>query len=309
VASARAKLVGVNASSSAAHRHSRSLRRAVAVSVGILAVELIAGIASNSLALLADAGHVFADVSGMLLSLAAIRLAARPRSDARTFGLYRLEIVAAAGNALLLLGIAAFVFSEAVRRFGSPPEVQPMIVTVVATGALLANVVSFRLLSRGQVDSLTVRGAYVEVLGDLVGSAAVLVAGLVILTTGWRQADAIASIAVAILIVPRTLSLLRESLDVLMEGTPKGVDLDHVRQHILEAPGVSDVHDLHAWTITSGMNVVSAHVVLRPDGEPGDVLDYLGMCLSDDFDINHSTFQLETPEHVAWEARSAQPQH
>ncbi|MFL5715366.1 MAG: cation diffusion facilitator family transporter, partial [Chloroflexota bacterium] len=132
---------------------------------------------------------------------------------------------------------------------------------------------------------------------------------IVIIATGWTQADAVASMVVAILIVPRTLALLRESLDVLMEATPKGVDLDHVRQHILEAPGVSDVHDLHAWTITSGMNVVSAHVVLSPEAKPGDVLDHLGACLSDDFDVNHSTFQLETPEHVVWEARSAQPQH
>jgi cobalt-zinc-cadmium efflux system protein len=169
--------------------------------------------------------------------------------------------------------------------------------------------VSLRLLARGEHESLTVRGAYLEVLGDLVGSGAVLVAGLVILVTGWRQADAVASIAIAVLIVPRTVALLRESIDVLLEATPKGVDLDHVREHILDAPGVSDVHDLHAWTITSGMNVVSAHVVLGPDAKPGDVLDHLGTCLSDDFDINHSTFQLETPDHVVWEARTAQPQH
>jgi cobalt-zinc-cadmium efflux system protein len=191
----------------------------------------------------------------------------------------------------------------------APPEVQAGIVTFVAAGALVANLVSVRRLHAGQSESLTVRGAYVEVLGDLLGAAAVLVAGSVILATGWQQADAMASMLVAVLIVPRTLSLLRESLDVLMETTPKGVDLDHVRQHILDAPGVNDVHDLHAWTITSGMNVVSAHVVLGPEAKAGDVLDFLGTCLSDDFDINHSTFQLETPEHVVWEARTAQPQH
>jgi cobalt-zinc-cadmium efflux system protein len=297
------------ASSSAAHRHSGSLKAAVAVSSAILAAEVVAALAANSLALLADAGHVFADVTGMLFALTAIRLASRPRSDGRTFGLYRLEIVAAVGNGLLLLAIAAFVLYEAVRRLVDPPDVQPVTVMVVAAGALLANVVSLRLLARGEHESLTVRGAYLEVLGDLVGSGAVLVAGLVILLTGWRQADALASIAIAVLIVPRTVALLRESIDVLLEATPKGVDLDHVREHILDAPGVSDVHDLHAWTITSGMNVVSAHVVLGPDAKPGDVLDHLGTCLSDDFDINHSTFQLETPDHVVWEARTAQPQH
>jgi cobalt-zinc-cadmium efflux system protein len=191
----------------------------------------------------------------------------------------------------------------------SPPDVDAGIVALVAAGALLANLISIRLLSSGRHESLPVKGAYLEVLGDVLGAAAVLVAGLIILTTGWTQADAVASIIVAVLIIPRTVALLRESMDVLMEATPRGVDLDHVRQHILDAPGVNDVHDLHAWTITSGMNVVSAHVVLNPDAQAGDVLDHLGRCLADDFDINHSTFQLETPEHVVWESRSAQPQH
>jgi cobalt-zinc-cadmium efflux system protein len=184
-----------------------------------------------------------------------------------------------------------------------------VLVSIVAALAIAANLVSVRLLRQGQRESLTVRAAYLEVLGDLVGSIAVLIAGLVVLFTGWKQADAVASIVVAVLIVPRTVTLLRDSVDILLEATPKGVDMDHVRQHILEAPGVTDVHDLHAWTITSGMHVVSAHVVLGPDGNPGDVLDHLGRCLADDFDIKHSTFQLETPEHVVWEGRQAQVQH
>jgi cobalt-zinc-cadmium efflux system protein len=299
----------VGHSHSAAGRHTKALLGATALGLAVLVIELIAGIASNSLALLADAGHMFADVSGLALSLGAIWLAARPRSDARTFGLYRLEILAAAGNAVLLLGIAAFVLLEAIRRLAAPPDLEPRIVVVVAILALGANLFSLRLLSAGRKESLTMRGAYLEIVGDLLGAAAVLVAGVVILATGWRQADSAASIVVAGLIVPRTVSILRESLDVLLEATPKEVDLSEVERHILEAPGVIDVHDLHAWTITSGMNVVSAHVVLADDGRPGDVLDHLGLCLADDFDINHSTFQLETPEHVAWEARSAQPQH
>jgi cobalt-zinc-cadmium efflux system protein len=299
----------VGDSHSAAGRHTRALIGAIALGSGVLVVELVAGIASNSLALMADAGHMFADVSGLALSLGAIWLAARPRSAGRTFGLYRLEILAAAANAVLLLGIAAFILFEAVRRLASPPDLEPRIVAVVAALALLTNLVSLRLLSSGRRESLTLRGAYLEVTGDLLGAGAVLVAGLVILATGWRQADAVASILVALLIVPRTLSLLRDSLDVLLEATPKEVDLSQVERHILEAPGVIAVHDLHAWTITSGMNVVSAHVVLADDGRPGDVLDHLGLCLADDFDINHSTFQLETAEHVAWEARAARPQH
>ena len=295
-------------SASAAGRYSGRLGGAAAVSVIVLIVELVAGIASNSLALLADAGHVFADVSGILLSLAAIRVASRPRTVGRTFGLYRLEILAAAANALVLLAIAGVILAEAIRRFASPPEIQSSVVVGVAIFALAANLFSLRLLSAGR-GSLTIRGAYLEVFGDALGAGAVLVAGLVIALTGWRQADAIASVLVALLIVPRTISLLRESLDVLLEATPKGVDLGEVERHILEAPGVVGVHDLHAWTITSGMNVVSAHVVLGPNGKPGDVLDHLGLCLSGDFDINHSTFQLETPEHVVWEARASQPQH
>jgi cobalt-zinc-cadmium efflux system protein len=299
----------VGDSHSAAGRHTRALIGAIALGSGVLVVELVAGIASNSLALMADAGHMFADVSGLALSLGAIWLAARPRSAARTFGLYRLEILAAAGNAVLLLGIAGFILFEAVRRLASPPDLEPRIVAVVAALALLTNLVSLRLLSSGRRESLTLRGAYLEVTGDLLGAGAVLIAGLVILATGWRQADAVASILVALLIVPRTLWLLRDSLDVLLEATPKEVDLSQVERHILEAPGVIAVHDLHAWTITSGMNVLSAHVVLADDGRPGDVLDHLGLCLADDFDINHSTFQLETAEHVAWEARAARPQH
>lgn len=296
-------------SSSAAARHASRLAGAVAISIGILVVELIAGIIGNSLALIADAGHMFADVSGMLLSLLAVRVAARPRTDERTFGLYRLEILAATANGILLLVIAAFIAWEAIQRLASPSDVKPALVTVVAAGALLANLVSIRLLADGRRESLNIRGAYLEVLGDLLGAAAVLVSGVVILLTGWQQADAIASLVVAALIVPRTASLLRDSIDVLLEATPHDVDLDRVRDHILDAPGVVDVHDLHAWTITSGMNVVSAHVVLGPDAQPGDVLDHLSDCLADDFDVDHSTFQLETPEHVAWEARAERPQH
>jgi len=208
-----------------------------------------------------------------------------------------------------LLGIGIVVFIEAIRRFGEPPDVGGPLILVVATIALVANTASLRLRGHGGDTSLNLRAASLEVLGDLLGAFAVLIAGLVIAVTGWRQADAVASMVIAILIVPRTIGLLRDSVDVLLEATPRGVDLGEVEAHIREAPGVRDVHDLHAWTITSGMNVVSAHVVLAPDGKPGDVLDHLGKCLSDDFDIDHSTFQLETPEHVLRESNASMPQH
>jgi cobalt-zinc-cadmium efflux system protein len=306
---ARGYARGMFASASAAGRHAPRLLAAAAVAGAILAVEVIAGIAGNSLALLADAAHTFADISGLALSLGAVWLAARPRTVQRSFGLYRLEIVAAAANAVLLLAIAIVIVFEAVDRILRPPEVVPGIVIVVAVVAVVANGVSLRLLSTGRRESLTVRGAYLEVAGDMLGAAAVLASGLANLAFGWRQADGLASIAVATLIVPRTLSLLRDSVDVLLEASPKGIDMDEVRSHILRAAGVADVHDLHAWTITSGINVVSAHVVLEPDARPGDVLDELGLCLAGDFDVNHSTFQLETPDHVRWEARAEQTQH
>ena len=293
-------------SASASHR--TRLIAVFGLSLSIFVFEVVGGLLSNSLALLADAGHVFTDVFGIGFALAAIWIAGRPATSERTFGYLRLEILAAVGNALLLFGVSAFVLYEAWRRLAEPPEVTSGLMLAVAVVGLAANGVSLYLLRDAQGHSLNMRGAYLEVMGDLLGSVAVIVAAIVIAVTGWTQADALASIAIGLLIIPRTWALLREALDVLLEATPRGIDLDIVREHILEAPGVVGVHDLHAWTITSGMNVVSAHVVLAEDAKSGDILDHLGMCLSDDFDVNHSTFQLETPEHVLWEARAEQAQ-
>ena len=293
---------------SAAAKHRTRLLGVFALSLTILVVEIVGGLLSNSLALLADAGHVFTDVFGIGFALLAISIAGRPATSDRTFGYLRLEILAAVGNALLLFGVSAFVLYEAWRRLTEPPDVASGLMLVVALLGLAANGVSLYLLRHAQEHSLNMRGAYLEVMGDLAGSVAVIVAAVVIALTGWKQADAIASAVIGLLILPRTWALLRGALDVLLEATPKGIDIDVVRGHILEAPGVVDVHDLHAWTITSGMNVVSAHVVLADDAKSGDILDHLGMCLADDFDVKHSTFQLETREHVLWEARADQAQ-
>ena len=293
---------------SAAAGHRNRLAGVFGLTLAIFVVEVIGGFASNSLALLADAGHVFTDVFGIGFALAAIWLAGRPATSERTFGFLRLEILAAVGNALLLFGVSAVVLYEAWRRLAEPPEVTSGLMLAVALVGLAANGVSLYVLRDAQAHSLNMRGAYLEVMGDLAGSAAVIVAAIVIALTGWTVADALASVVIGLLIIPRTWGLLREALGVLLEATPKGIDLDVVREHILEAPGVADVHDLHAWTITSGMNVVSAHVVLTEGAKTGDILDHLGMCLSDDFDVKHSTFQLETPEHVLWEARADQAQ-
>jgi cobalt-zinc-cadmium efflux system protein len=289
---------------SAAAAHRRRLVAVFAISLTILVVEVVGSVVTNSLALLADAGHVLADVAGIGLALLAIWFAGRPATAGRTFGYLRLEILAAIANAVLLFGIAAFVLFEAWQRFNQPVEIATGAMAAFALVGFLGNGVSLLLLRHPQAESLNMRGAYLEVLGDLLGSAAVIVAAGVIALTGWTGADLVASVAIGLMILPRTFALLRDATDVLLEATPKGVDMDHVRRHILEAPGVVDCHDLHAWTITSGMNVVSAHVVLAQGADPGTALSALSTCLADDFDIDHSTFQLETEDRRRLEERS-----
>lgn len=289
--------------SSAAGANRGRLAVVFSITLAVFVVELVGGFLANSLALLADAGHMFTDVAGIGLALTAIWFAGRPATGGRTFGYLRLEVLAAIVNAVLLFGVGAFVLFEAWRRLSEPPEIASGLMLGVALLGLGANAVSLFLLRDAQSESLNMRGAYLEVMGDLAGSVAVIVAAIVIALTNFTAADAIASAAIGLLIIPRTWRLLRDAIDVLLEATPKGIDLDLVRRHILEAPGVADVHDLHVWTITSGMNVVSAHVVLRDGAEPPAVLDFLCRCLSGDFDIEHSTFQLETADRRRLEER------
>ena len=282
---------------SAATAHRGRLAVVFAITLVVLVVEVVGAAISGSLALLADAGHVLADGAGIGLALLAIRFAARPATPQRTFGYYRLEILAAVVNAVLLFGVAGFVLVEAWRRLAEPPEVASSLMLAVAVAGLAANAASLWLLRDGQRQSLNVRGAYLEVWADLLGSVTVLAAAAVIARTGFQAADPIASAVIGLAILPRTWRLLREAVDVLLEATPKGVDMDEVRRHLVESPGVTDVHDLHAWTITSGLPVLSAHVVLERDADAGKVLDHLTDCLTGHFDIEHSTFQLEQPEH------------
>jgi cobalt-zinc-cadmium efflux system protein len=280
----------------AARAHAGRLAGVLVLSLSVLVIEVVGGLASNSLALLADAGHLFTDVAGVGLALVAIWVASRPADPDRTFGYLRLEVLAAVVNAVLLVGIAALILVEAWQRLGDGHVVASGLMLAVATIGLAANAISLWLLRDAQAQSLNMRGAYLEVLGDFAGSVAVIIAAAVIALTGWTAVDAVASIAIALLIVPRTWGLLREAVDVLLEATPKNISLAEVRSHILQAPGVTDVHDLHAWTITSGVNVVSAHVVLAPGADPPSVLDHLCACLSGFFDIEHSTFQLESSD-------------
>ena len=290
-----------HAHGSAAGANRRRLTVVFGITLTVFVVELAGGFLANSLALLADAGHMFTDVAGIGLALAAIWFAGRPASERRTFGYLRLEILAAVVNAVLLFGVAAFVLVEAWRRLSEPPEIASGLMLGVALLGLAANAISLYLLRDAQRESLNMRGAYLEVMGDLAGSVAVIIAALVIAATGWTAADAVASALIGLLIIPRTWHLLREAIDVLLEATPKGMQLAEVRDHLMRAEGVEDVHDLHAWTITSGMKVASAHVVLREGADPHSVLQELGECLSKDFDVEHSTIQLETHDRRRFE--------
>ncbi|AXG81365.1 cation diffusion facilitator family transporter [Streptomyces paludis] len=282
------------------------LRIALSITLSVMVIEIVGGILSDSLALLADAAHMATDAVGLAMALLAIHFAGRPADTKRTFGFARAEILAALANCLLLLGVGGFLLYEAIDRFVSPPETKSGLTIVFALIGMLANLISLSLLMRGQRESLNVRGAYLEVLADTLGSFAVLVSAGIIMTTGWQTADPIAGLVIGLMIVPRTLKLLRETLDVLLEAAPKNVDMGEVRAHMLALPGVADVHDLHVWTITSGMPVLSAHVVVDQSALDAagheQMLHDLQGCLGHHFDVEHCTFQLEPRGHAEHEA-------
>ena len=286
-------------------RHRRRLLLVVAITASVFVAQVIGGILSGSLALLADAGHMLTDSTGLIIALIAATLATRPATPARTYGLQRVEVLAAMINGLLLVGIAVWVLLRAVDRWNQPVEISSGLMLVVAVVGAAANTAGLLILRGGKDESLNLRGAYLEVLGDLLGSLTVIAAALVITLTGYTRADSIASLLIFVLIIPRAFSLLRDVVDVLLEATPRGIDLDQIRRHILDIDGVADVHDLHAWTITSGVPVLSAHVVVDTDHltdtRAGQVLDRLGECLGEHFDVDHCTFQLEPEGHRAHE--------
>ncbi|MFJ6080749.1 cation diffusion facilitator family transporter [Streptomyces sp. NPDC092369] len=283
------------------------LRVALSITLGVMVIEVVGGVLADSLALIADSAHMATDALGLGMALLAIHFAGRPATGNRTFGLARAEILAALANCLLLLGVGGYVLYEAVQRFVTPAATEGGLTIVFGAIGLVANMVSLTLLVRGQKESLNVRGAFLEVAADALGSLAVIISALVILGTGWQAADPIASLVIGLMIVPRTLKLLRETLDVLLETAPKGVDMADVRSHMLALDGVEDVHDLHAWTITSGMPVLSAHVVVGSDALSAigheKMLHELQECLGDHFDVEHCTFQLEPGGHAEHEAK------
>ena len=297
------------------HSHHGANRARLGIAIGIVAtvlvLEVVGAWLSGSLALLADAGHMFSDLIGLIIALIAVIVAARPATDRQTYGYQRVEVFAALINGVILLVVAVSVTLEAVGRLVAPEstEVQGGLMLVIAAVGLIANAAALLVLRGGAKDSINMRGAYLEVFGDLIGSVAVIVAAIVLLTTGFEQADAVASLFIAVLIVPRAFLLLRDVMRVLSESAPADTDVAEIREHILRTRGVVAAHDVHVWAITSGSHVFSAHVEVEPEvfasGRTGELLDELGGCLSDHFDVAHSTFQLEP----AGRAEHEQPQH
>ena len=258
-----------------------------------MVAEVIGGLLTNSLALLADAGHMLSDAGALTLSLFAIWIAQKPATSGHTYGYYRSEILAALVNGATLVAISAYIFFEAVQRLGDPPEVQGALMMSVATGGLLINVIGLVILNSGRNDSLNVRGAWLHVLTDALGSVGAIVAGILIWVLGWNWVDPAASVLIGLLVLYSAWGLLKETVNVLLEGAPGHIDVDAVRNRILACAGVDDVHDLHVWTITSGMPALSAHVVVRNERFSQETLSRVRGCLHEDFGIDHVTIQLE----------------
>jgi cobalt-zinc-cadmium efflux system protein len=284
---------------------SRYLLIALALLAAFMLAEITVAVLSGSLALLSDAGHMLADVGAIGGALWAIRLAARPAAGSWTFGWKRAEILSAAGNGITLLVVSGIVTVEAVSRLISPPQVDGGPVVAVAAAGIVVNIAAAWVLARANRSSLNVEGAFRHVLTDLYGFVGTVIAGVVILATGWTQADAIASLLVVALMLKAAWGLLRDSGRVLLEAAPEGMNLEAVRAHLLSTDHVHDLHDLHAWTVTSGLPALSAHIVVDDtcfyDGHVPRLLDQLQACLAGHFDVEHSTFQLEAAGHAGHE--------
>jgi cobalt-zinc-cadmium efflux system protein len=273
----------------------RALRWALALTGSFLVAEVVAGILTGSLALISDAAHMLTDTIAIAIALAAIRIGKRPPDARRTFGYQRFEILAAAFNALLLFAVAGYILFEAWQRLRNPVPVASLGMLVVATLGLLVNLVSMRLLAGGKDASLNVKGAYLEVWSDMLGSIGVIAAAVVIRFTGWTWVDTVVAVAIGLWVLPRTWILLRDTVNILLEGVPDGIDPDAVAAAMTSVPGVASVHHLHIWAITSGSVSLTAHVVVAPGASAEDeVLPALRAVVDDRFAIVHTTLQIET---------------
>ena len=283
---------------SAAGRHKGRMLVAFAVITALMVVEFVAGLLTHSLALLSDAGHMLTDALGLGMALAAIQLAGQGRVGGnRTFGLYRVEILAALANALLLFGVAGYVVIEAVRRFDDAPDVHAGPMLAVAVAGLVANLVAFALLREGAKESLNVEGAYLEVLADTVGSVGVIAGAAVIAVTEWTWVDPAVGVAIGLWVVPRTWRLAARAVRILVQAAPPHIDLSRIHDELSGLDGVVDVHDLHLWTLTSDMEVVSAHLMVRVGTDQHAVLDQARAVLRDRHHIGHATLQVEPDDH------------
>ena len=287
---------------SAGSRHKKNLLIVLCLSGTYLIAEVIGGIITNSLALLADAAHMLTDVVGLLLAFIAIKIGERKADPSRTYGYYRTEILAAVVNAVVLLGISIYVLFEAYQRFQNPPEVQSKSMLIVSGIGLIVNIIGMMILRKDSEGSLNMKAAYFEVLSDMLTSVGVMIAGVIMLTTGWYYADPLISAAIGLLIFPRTWRLLKEAINVLLEGTPKDVDIHALRQSLESTPGVKGIHDLHVWSLTSSVNAMSVHVVKENGYSRNQLLKTLTDTTMANFKISHTTFQIEEEDYEETEA-------
>ena len=279
-------------------QHRWRLAVAMGLAGGYFVVQFTAALLTGSLALLSDAGHMFTDVIGLGMAFAAATVAASAiPAGTRSFGLYRLEILAALGNAVLLLAVCGYILYESVQRLGAPEAIDAGVVLAVGVVGLGINIVSILLLRGAATESLNLRGAYLEVLADGLGSLGVIVAAVVTMATGWLAADPLFAILIALIIVPRALNLGRQALRILLQMAPPHVDLDQVRDDLARVEGVADVHDLHVWTLTSQMDVASAHLTAAADADQHRVLDEAKQVLAAGYGIQHATLQIEPAAH------------
>ncbi|ROH89703.1 cation transporter [Stagnimonas aquatica] len=283
---------------SEAHDHGkgsneRAMWLALALTGGFMVVEVIGGVLTGSLALLSDAAHMLTDTTALVIALFAIRIGRRAADARRTYGYARFEILAAAFNAAMLFVVAFYILYEAYARLSEPQQIQSSAMLVVAVVGMIVNFISMRLLTGGKDESLNVKGAYLEVWSDLLGSLGVIVGALVIRFTGWLWVDTVIAVAIALWVLPRTWTLLKASVNVLLEGVPDGVNLDDIRSALRSTPGVQEAHDLHVWAITSGKTSLSAHLLLNVGADAEAVRLAVGAKLREQFGIRHSTLQCE----------------
>ena len=280
---------------SAGNKHNKSLKIVFSITLVYFIVEVIVGFMSNSLALLSDAAHMLTDVAGQVLALFAIWMASKPRNSKKTYGYLRTEIFSALINAIVLIFISGYILYEAWQRFQDPPKVAGFSMLIVASIGLIINLISMKILKSGSEESINIKGAFLEVVADMLSSIAVVIAGIIILSTGWLLIDPIISALIGLFILPRTFGLLKESFDILLEGVPKDVNYDTVEKYISKNPGVDSIHDLHIWSLTSGVNALSGHIIMKPETtitEMNDIIFKIKKELNSSYKISHTTLEV-----------------